>query len=376
MSQSFQFKQSFQAGGVRCEKLSDALLYMVVRDDMPLMTPDKPGFKYFASVATPNWKPPGRKALTERLDKKYSAAIGPKKLLFKDKYMCTTTDAWTDTHTNRAYLGMTVHYVQGLQLKTEVLGLLKLEGAHDTVNLSAALRMFLSDWDISLSQVSGTVCDNANNMKAGVKSAFGESKLIPCFAHTLNLTVQDALGSRKENDKLIPNVPGIPGIISLVSAIVEKSNRSVKFSDAIREAQIRAGIQENNCLLLIKSVVTRWNSTYFMLKRFLTLFEYISLLTYQGFDIVLPSPTEMITLKSIMTILEPFHYATAEMSEAKHTTLSRVIPITKLIRDVSIFQLFRFLVHFYPKVHYCNHSMSFCLCVCLSENSLLSHQRS
>lgn len=93
--------------------------------------------------------------------------------------------------------------------------------------------------------------DNAANIVAAIKQT--EWKHIPCFAHTLNLIVQDSL---KE----------ISDIKCKIKSIVEFFKRSVKASESLKRKQEKLSVP---VLSLKQDVTTRWNSTFLMFKRIL-----------------------------------------------------------------------------------------------------------
>ncbi|XP_074110443.1 E3 SUMO-protein ligase ZBED1-like [Cotesia typhae] len=65
-------KASFYAeGGHEAQKLTDALLYMIVVDHMPLRTVQKKGLQQFLKTARPQYTVPSRKTITKLVDDKY-----------------------------------------------------------------------------------------------------------------------------------------------------------------------------------------------------------------------------------------------------------------------------------------------------------------
>ncbi|KYN06411.1 Zinc finger BED domain-containing protein 4, partial [Cyphomyrmex costatus] len=96
----------------------------------------------------------------------------------------------------------------------------------------------------------------------------------------------------------------------------------------------RDGKIEGTILKLKQDVPTRWNSTFYMIERFLLLREYI-------YPVMLKCPTfpEMITndkfeiLKDVITILQPIELVTKKISGDKYPTVSIIIPIIRCMKE-------------------------------------------
>ena len=96
------------------------------------------------------------------------------------------------------------------------------------------------------------VTDNAANVVAAVRHTGWTH--VPFFAHTLNLSVSEAI---KADTKIHQLRKSCRDIVSFFQ-------HSVKASEKLKEIQLQQGIPENK---LIQEVVTRWNSTYYMFER-------------------------------------------------------------------------------------------------------------
>lgn len=75
---------------------------------------------------------------------------------------------------------------------------------------------------------------------------------------------------------------------------------------------------------LIMEVDTCWNSIYLMLKR---LFKLATLKT----DVSPLTSHEYGTIKESLPVLAPFHQATVESSEERQVSVSKVIPLMKIL---------------------------------------------
>lgn len=65
-------------------------------------------------------------------------------------------------------------------------------------------------------------------------------------------------------------------MISKRRSIVTWFKRHVKANDDMRKLQASGGVSEGKMLKFILDVSTRWNSTYFMIERFIKLISYLS----------------------------------------------------------------------------------------------------
>jgi hypothetical protein len=85
---------------------------------------------------------------------------------------------------------------------------------------------------------------------------------------------------------------------------------------------------------LIQDIPTRWSSLYLMLERFFSLKEAVVLFQLQalsGTDLAMLENSDWIAIKAFVTILKPLHDVTLELSTEKHTSVSKVIPLTNML---------------------------------------------
>ncbi|KAK3918214.1 Zinc finger BED domain-containing protein RICESLEEPER 4 [Frankliniella fusca] len=62
---------SFTRGGTRYEECTNALMYAIAKDNMPLSVTERPGFRAFVRKVQPNYKLPSEPTLTKKLDGKH-----------------------------------------------------------------------------------------------------------------------------------------------------------------------------------------------------------------------------------------------------------------------------------------------------------------
>lgn len=88
---------------------------MVCRDNMPLRTPEKEGFRAFVKKLNPMYKVPGEPRVTKVIEEKYlELKREVAEVLIKEaEWYSLTFDLWTHKDTMRGFLGMTIHIVRG-----------------------------------------------------------------------------------------------------------------------------------------------------------------------------------------------------------------------------------------------------------------------
>lgn len=154
------------------------------------------------------------------------------------------------------------------------------------------------------------VSDNASNI---VNAITQELKLnhFGCFAHKLNIIVQASL-------QLCTSV------LQKVKRIVEHFKRSTKSNIKLMKHQIHCGI--NPPKKILQDVATRWNSTFYMIDRFVEL-EMPIKSTIAILDMVLPNLTmeDWSLLKNLQIMLKPFEGVTKAISGENYMTGSLVL---------------------------------------------------
>ncbi|KAJ8930409.1 hypothetical protein NQ314_016804 [Rhamnusium bicolor] len=162
-----------------------------------------------------------------------------------------TTDCWTSKK-NESFMAVTGHFIdKNFKMKSILLDCDILDASHIALNLATRLKETVQEWDLE-NKIILTVSDNASNIKSAISTELGW-KFFGCFAHTLNLTVQDAL------------ILVLP-IIDKVKTIVSHFKRSTIANSKLMQFQKQSGIDIPK--KLIQDVSTRWNSTFYMLQRF------------------------------------------------------------------------------------------------------------
>jgi len=100
--------------------------------------------------------------------------------------------------------------------------------SHTADYIGSKLLNTLSDWNIHKKNVAAVVTDNGANMVKAIYDQFGRENHIPCFAHTINLVVENSISNSEEFKELLHKV----------REVVKYFKRSTSASDKLRKLQI------------------------------------------------------------------------------------------------------------------------------------------
>lgn len=102
------------AKGEKGKAITNAIMFMITKDNLPLNTVEKVGFKHLMKTTCPLYKIPAETQFTKLIEGKYIAM----KQIMKNKLnsassVCLTTDIWTEMMRVKSYLGITCHFIAG-----------------------------------------------------------------------------------------------------------------------------------------------------------------------------------------------------------------------------------------------------------------------
>lgn len=145
---------------------------------------------------------------------------------------------------------------------------------------------------------------------------------MPCFAHRLNLTVNDSL-----------ELSEVMEIINKCKVIVKLFKKSSVGRRALKAEQ-RERIRNTTTLKLIQEVYTRWNSKFYKVSRILQLSDVLALecrKLIQAPDYL--NAYDKTVGNEIIKILEIFGQTTKLVSADTYPTSSLIIPVTCVLYE-------------------------------------------
>ena len=150
------------------------------------------GFQLLVHLLDSRYQLPSRRHIMRSLlpDMYTTRAKEIKRELLQISHVALTSDLWT-SQTTESYLTFTCHFVTSTwELKSLVLETFGFKKDHTTENIAASFQKMAQEWGIS-QKVVVMVADNAANVVANVRHTGWTH--VPCFVHTLNLVVSEAI---------------------------------------------------------------------------------------------------------------------------------------------------------------------------------------
>ncbi|XP_077263673.1 E3 SUMO-protein ligase ZBED1-like isoform X2 [Temnothorax americanus] len=197
-----QRQKSYQDGGSKAAEVTNKLLFMIAKDNLPFRTVEKEGFKIYTNALLPLYKIPSRKTITYLMEQKYDLLSSMMKTqLSQVQYLSLTTDIWTESLNMKSFLGLTAHFLVDEHHKSVTIGVVEMTERHQSEYLKNWLLSLIDKWNIHMESIVVVVSDNAANIKKAIVDAFGVDKHFACFAHTLNLVLAKII----DGDEIVRN---------------------------------------------------------------------------------------------------------------------------------------------------------------------------
>lgn len=230
-------------------------------------------------------------------------------------------DIWTEKMTTVSFLGVTTHYLDenGKPASTR-LGTRELCEPRTAAYLKRLLGDVLEYWGIQQSSVKGCVTDGGADIKKAMSEMF-PGLHVPCFAHLVNNVGEDTT-------KLVEELTTLN---NTVKRLVTWFRYRVDASRELKKEQEKKGLIPKR---LVQECITRWNTKYEMMERYLELQNDVSIVLFKrtdGPDIL--NVAERGELREIVRLLKPLKEVTQDISGQKYITLSLVLPLTHCMKS-------------------------------------------
>lgn len=323
--QAFSKASSYSEGGLRHAKIVKCILFFICKDNRPFDVIKGQGFKRLIRELAPSFTLPSVKFIKKHLVMNYEVISDQvKRRIAEAPNICLTMDVWTETMSERSFLGVTVHFLEGTNFVSFEISTKALSSRHTADNLKEEISEILTKWGVEEAKISSIITDNGANIVAAVKRLFLDNNVqLPCFAHTLNLVLQS-----------VEAVPFFKCIVNKVRNIVIYIKNSVVMSDKLRKIQLDNNVPEGSVVKMIVDVKTRWNSTYHMLSRFIQMLKPVNeILLDDTSSPDMLSSSEIEELKQLNELLKPFDYITTNLSGESYVTISQIIPMVNCLQS-------------------------------------------
>lgn len=283
------------------QSIDEELAKMIATDFQPFSIVEDRGFKSFVKTLNPTYTLPSRKTLSQTtIPKLYDT----ERALWQERVkqapsVCLTTDCWT-SRTTCSFMAVTCHFIENYKMTSCLLDCFEFTDRHTAENLAEELVRVAKEWQVE-DKVVCCVSDNAANITKAIKILKWTHH--PCLAHTLNLMIRDALKVVKPT-------------VDKVKAVVEFFHKSTVATQRLKSTQCQMGMPE---LRPKQECATRWNSTFYMLKRILeTKDAIISTLALINAPVDALCQEEWELVKEVCTVLQPFEEVTVEISADRY----------------------------------------------------------
>lgn len=318
-------KEEWPMDHPRSKKITQLVAEMICTDLQPYSMVEDKGFRNLLKYLVPNYRIPSRKHFSEKVVPLMYESIKEKVKydLANEKYICLTTDGWTCQHTMNSFFSLTARYVTAeFEVKNVTLQVTHFKDSHTGINISKFLRESVNKWAIGEENISLVLTDNAANVLAAMRElGWDNGKHFPCIIHTLQLCIQS---------KIFKEQRAVSDMLAVFRALAGHFHHSSTACEKLKEIQRQLNLPIHT---VMQDVATRWNSTFYMLERFVEQRKAIAL-----YCISRNQPHQSATenqwqlAEMLVCILAQFEKATLEFSKDE-ACISQIIPFVHSMSD-------------------------------------------
>jgi hypothetical protein len=311
--------QEWQHDHPTASKIHHAIGSMIATDIQPIQMVENEGFKNLIGILEPRYKIPSRKFFSENVlpNLFQQVNIKIKQLMNGNAGISFTVDLWTAEYTTQSYMSLTAHWLtSAFHRKAAVLQCELFEAQHTANQISTTFLRMLDKWSISISNCHLVLHDNGANIIKAFRD-INNIEHASCFAHTLQLVIKDGLLSQRF----------VIDILSTSRTLVGHFKHSSSATSQLHKLQQDLNLTPTQ---LIQDVPTRWNSSFYLLKRLVELRKPVSLYCSENDTVTNLTPHQWTVAGNVVSILTPFEELTRDVSNAS-ASISLVIPAVKAL---------------------------------------------
>ena len=288
-------------------------------EHLPFSIVESPSFRKLISSLEPRYPHVSRKFIRDRVIPEISARVKAaiQSQLVEASWVSFTSDIWTASSNNDAFLSLTAHFISPLSFTRQrfALHILHAPGSHTGQNIANSFNKMLDNWCIPRHSVHLVITDDGANMKLGVELSHLFRR--PCGAHLLHRVVQKAIMSQRTVSDLLVICRGIAG----------RFNHSSCATNKLHEIQRQLGLPEHK---IFQDINTRWNSTFHSVHRILEQKKSLVIYATES-DLKMPTQQQWALMEHLVHFLKPCEEITLQFSK-ENSTISCVIPGYVLLR--------------------------------------------
>ena len=248
LQESVEAGRAWEMDSPQAQHITNLIGEMMALDNQPFLIAEDLSFMRLMKHLAPRYKLPSPHHFSDKvipsLVRRAKAAVV--KMLEKAKHFSFTSDIWTCSHTNDAYISLIAHWIDQPETKfprqSIVLQSCFFPGSHTGERIAEMLQSMLAEWKIAHSRCHIVVTHNAGNTTNGVE--YSGLMHSPCFIHTLQLAIKDAVFPQR----------GVKDMIAKAKRIVTHFHHSALGCNRIAEIQENLALPKKK---LIQDVATR-----------------------------------------------------------------------------------------------------------------------
>ncbi|CAG9789608.1 unnamed protein product [Diatraea saccharalis] len=286
---------------------------MIAIDNEPFAVVERVGFKRLMEKAVPQYKMPSRTYMTENVIPDIYDRIHTKikSSILQAAAISVTSDMWTNQHNYGSFLSFTAHWLSpDLNLEHGVLAIKPFSGPHTGENIAKELNAIAEVWDIPKKKIHLVVHDSGANMIKGVRAAQYDSA--KCFIHSLQRSVEESIKSQEE----------VCEMVAAARRIVTHFNHSGTAQQKLKSIRQELNLPDHQ---LLQDIITRWNSTYYLMVRLLEQKRAVSLYITDHEKLNNLTPSQWELMEQCVRLLKPFEEIT-KITSSGLSCVSEVIP--------------------------------------------------